>query len=84
MKLDRREAKWVARAQTPGRLGYTRKHRRWVEGILTHRVVRDLDMQPIVAKVHGIQEGDIIEVTNTDRPVWAQGLFRVILAESKL
>jgi hypothetical protein len=41
-------------------------------------------MEPIEAEVHGIKEGDIIEVTNPDRPAWTEGLFRVVLAESKL
>ncbi|HXI23106.1 MAG TPA: hypothetical protein VNG71_04455 [Pyrinomonadaceae bacterium] len=84
MKLSPREAKWVARTQTPRRLGYTRKHQRQVEGILTHRIVRDLTIDSATAQQYGLNAGDVIEVTNPDRPAWTEGLFRVVLAESKL
>lgn len=76
-KLSEREAKWVARAQAPARLGFQRRHRRWIQGILTHRIVRDISVPGYASDA--LSDGDIIQLGNV-ADVNAQGLFRVVHA----
>ena len=71
-KLTDREAKWVARAQCPGNLGYQRRHRRYVQAILTHRIIRDLQGASQFGNI-----GDIVQLHPGNNDVNAQGLFRI-------
>lgn len=75
-RLSEREAKWVARAQA--RKGSPRAFRRFIQGVLTHRIVRDLN----VPYGEGFTDGDIIQIHPSDEAYSAQGLFRVIVVAS--
>lgn len=75
-KLSEREAKWVSHAQCPGRLEYKRRHRRWAQGILAGRIIREVT---IAMGTEGFNDGDIIQFGNSDMPLNMQGLFKVKL-----